>query len=59
MSKIKEHMLPSSLDLKPHHIDAVNLIDKFMEICRDVHQSPLQFENAMHKLYEDARNFGF
>ena len=59
MSKTKEHMLGATLELKPYHLDAIHLMDRFMLICRDTHQTPLQFENSMHKLYEDARRFGF
>ena len=47
------------LELKPQHLDAIHLIDRFMLICRDTHQTPKQFEESMHKLYEDARKFGF
>ena len=59
MSKTKEKMLGSTLELKPQHLDAIHLIDRFMLICRDTHQTPKQFEESMHKLYEDARRFGF
>lgn len=59
MSKTKERMLGTTLELKPHHLDAIHLIDRFMLICRDTHQTPKKFEKSMHKLYEDAKMFGF
>ena len=49
----------SSLELRPYHLDAIHLMDRFMMICRDTDQTPKQFEKSMHDLYDDARKFGF
>lgn len=59
MSKTKEHIMGSSLELRPYHLDAIHLMDRFMMICRDTDQTPKQFEKSMHDLYDDARKFGF
>lgn len=45
MSKIKEEVLNSSLELKSEHLDAMHLINKFMRVCRDTQQTPKRFEN--------------
>lgn len=55
MSKLKR----KSMEIRPEHIDALHLINRFMNICRVVDQTPKQFEKCMHKLYEEARNYGF
>lgn len=59
MSKVSEQMFEGSLELKPHHLDAIHLMDRFMMICRNIHQTPKEFEKSMGKLYEDAKRFGF
>ena len=59
MSKIKEEVLNSSLELKSEHLDAMHLINKFMRVCRDTQQTPKRFEKSMHDLYDDARKYGF
>ena len=47
------------LELKPQHLDAIHLIDRFMLICRNTNQTHKKFEKSMKSLYEDARNYGF
>lgn len=61
MSKTKQQLLPEGigLQLKSEHLDAMHLMNRFMSVCRDIHQTPKQFESSMHQLYEDARKFGF
>jgi hypothetical protein len=59
MSKITEEMLDSSIELKSEHLDAMHLINKFMQICRDTQQTPKSFEKSMHDLYDNARKYGF
>jgi hypothetical protein len=59
MSKIKEEVLNSSLELKSEHLDAMHLINKFMRVCRDTQQTPKRFEKSMHDLYDNARKYGF
>ena len=59
MSKIIEQAFSDPLELKPQHLDAIHLIDKFMLICRDTHQTQKHFGKSMNNLYEEARKFGF
>ena len=61
MSKTKEKLLPEGvgLQLKSEHLDAMHLMNRFMTICKDIHQTPRQFERSMHILYKDAKRYGF
>tara|TARA_R100001224_G_C3918777_1_gene114529 strand:+ start:35 stop:214 length:180 start_codon:yes stop_codon:yes gene_type:complete len=59
MSKTKEKMFSDSLQLKSEHLDAMHLINRFMKVCRNIDQTPKQFEKSMKNLYEDAREYGF
>ena len=59
MSKITEEVLNSSLELKSEHLDAMHLINRFMQVCRDTQQTPKSFEKSMHDLYDNARKYGF
>ena len=58
MSKTTEHMVQEQ-QVTPEHTSAVSLIKRFMEVCRDVHMSPRQFENHMKTIYYDAKKHGF
>ena len=59
MSKTREKILNTSLQLKSEHLDAMHLVNRFVAICRDIHQTPKQFEKSMHELYKEAKNYGF
>lgn len=59
MSKTKQKLFENPLELKPQHLDAIRLIDKFVLICRNIHQTPKEFEKSMNKLYKDVKNSGF
>lgn len=39
--------------------DAVTIVQQFMEICRDTHQTDKKFNKSIHNLYDDARKYGF
>ena len=52
MSKTKEKILNTSLQLKSEHLDAIHFVNRFVAICRDIHQTPKQFEKSMHELYK-------
>jgi hypothetical protein len=52
-------MINNPLELKPQHLDAIHLIDRFMLICRNTNQTPNKFGKSMNNLYEDARKYGF
>ena len=59
MSKTIEKMYDNPPKLKSEHLDAIHLINRFMRVCRNTHQTPKQFEKSMHNLYKDARGYGF
>lgn len=40
-------------------IDAISVVNEFMRICRDTHQTSRKFNKSMHDLYDNARNLGF
>mgnify|MGYP000179697115 CR=1 FL=1 len=40
-------------------VDAIGIVNEFMRICRDTHQTPAKFNKSMHTLYDNSRNLGF
>jgi len=50
------------IQIKAYEIDAVDLIDEFMYVCKqnnNVQLTDAQFIKKMHKLYNDAIKLGF
>ena len=58
MSKTKEQQLGATLELKPHHLDAIHLMDRFMMICRDTNQTPKKFESAGNDILSGGFDLG-
>ena len=59
---IKNKMEEEQVKIKAYELDAVDLIDEFMHICRqsdNVQLTDIQFVKKMHRLYNDARKLGF
>ena len=55
-------MEKEQVKIKAYELDAVDLIDEFMRVCRqsdNVQLTDAQFIKKMHRLYNDARKLGF
>jgi len=67
MSKTEDKMTYNPMSTDPaiqsytlnRSIDAVTVVNEFMKICRDTHQTSKKFNKSMHDLYDNARNLGF